>query len=338
MGYRYIGSKARLIDEINGYIDKYSGNGRFIDAFCGMGHVAIAAANKGWPIVINDQMLYAGYISRARLLTDAQVNFEALGGYDRVIAALNSVEGVQGYFWREYSPASLQFCGIERKYFTERNAMIIDAIRLQIKEWYTDELITENEKILLLVNLMEAINEVANIAGTYGCFLSKWTEQSNQLLKMKKSSLRENCGNVELLCTDVKSVDYRENDVVYLDPPYTKRQYASYYHILETIAVEDEPIVEGVSGLRPWKSKASDYCYKNKAQNSMIGLLERIESRKILISYSNDGHIQINDILPLIEEMGNVCVHELKQINRYKSNVETDGRMVKEYLIILEKV
>ena len=79
--------------EINGYIDKYSGNGRFIDAFCGIGHVAIAAANKGWPIVINDQMLYAGYISRARLFTDAQVNFEALGGYDRAIAALNSVGG-----------------------------------------------------------------------------------------------------------------------------------------------------------------------------------------------------------------------------------------------------
>ena len=54
MGYRYIGSKARLIDEISEYIDKYSGNGRVIEAFCGMGHVAIAAANKGWPIVIND--------------------------------------------------------------------------------------------------------------------------------------------------------------------------------------------------------------------------------------------------------------------------------------------
>lgn len=32
----------------------------------------------------------------------------------------------------------------------------------------------------------------------------------------------------------------------------------------------------------------------------MIGLLERIESRKILISYSNDGHIQINDIQDLV--------------------------------------
>ena len=40
-------------------------------------------------------------------------------------------------------------------------------------------------------------------------------------------------------------------DTVYLDPPYTKRQYAAYYHILETISLGDEPIVEGICGIRP---------------------------------------------------------------------------------------
>ena len=40
-------------------------------------------------------------------------------------------------------------------------------------------------------------------------------------------------------------------DTVYLDPPYTKRQYAAYYHILEAISLGDEPIVEGICGIRP---------------------------------------------------------------------------------------
>ncbi|MFR7732930.1 MAG: DNA adenine methylase [Collinsella sp.] len=35
--------------------------------------------------------------------------------------------------------------------------------------------------------------------------------------------------------------------IVYLDPPYTKRQCASYCHIPETIAYHDEPAVEGVA-------------------------------------------------------------------------------------------
>lgn len=125
--------------------------------------------------------------------------------------------------------------------------------------------------------------------------------------------------------------------MVYLDPPYTKRQYASYYHILETIAAEDMPIVEGVSGLRPWKEKASDFCYKRKALISMIDLLDSINSKKILLSYSNDGHIDLDELMPEMQKLGQVSVHELKNINRYKSNNETDGRKVKEYLIVLEK-
>ena len=44
-------------------------------------------------------------------------------------------------------------------------------------------------------------------------------------------------------------------DTVYLDPPYTKRQYAAYYHVLETLAYGDEPEVSGVTGLRPWEGK-----------------------------------------------------------------------------------
>ena len=35
---------------------------------------------------------------------------------------------------------------------------------------------------------------------------------------------------------DVLDVQYEDGDVAYFDPPYTKRQYAAYYHILETIA------------------------------------------------------------------------------------------------------
>ena len=337
MGYRYIGSKARIIDEIMKYVDTYPGKGRFIDAFCGMGHVAIAAVNKNWPVTINDQMKYAGFISKARLLAKSQVKFEKLGGYEEALKILNSLSGVEGYFWKEYSPASEVQVGIKRQYFSIENAKKIDAIRSQILKWSSEKLIIEDERILLLVNLMEAVNSVANIAGTYGCFLVKWTSQAEQQIKLVMSELRETKCDVIMSCDNVFNIDYNEEDVVYLDPPYTKRQYASYYHILETIAEEDMPIVEGVSGLRPWKDKASDFCYKKKALKSMIALLKSINSKKILISYSNEGHINLEELIAEMEKLGHVSVYELKNINRYKSNVETDGRKVKEHLIVLEK-
>lgn len=337
MGYRYIGSKARIVDEIMKFVDEYPGNGRFIDAFCGMGHVAIAAADKKWPVVINDQMKYAGFISKARLLSKSEIKFKKLGGYDSVLELLNSLPEKEGYFWKEYSPASEAQIGIKRQYFSVENAKKIDAIRSQILEWQSKKMISENEGILLLVNLMEAVNNVANIAGTYGCFLTKWTAQAGRPIEINMSELREKKCDVILSCSDVTNINYKEEDMVYLDPPYTKRQYASYYHILETIAEEDEPIVEGVSGLRPWKEKASDFCYKKKALKSMVDLLNSICSKKILLSYSNDGHIKLDELITEMEKMGHVSVHELKKINRYKSNVETDGRKVREHLIVLEK-
>lgn len=337
MGYRYIGSKARIVDEIMNYVDIYPGKGRFIDGFCGMGHVAIAAANKHWPVIVNDQMIYAGYISKARLLATSQAQFKNLGGYENVIRFLNELEGEKGFFWKEYSPASENLIGTRRQYFSINNAKKIDAIRNQIMKWTNNQLINEDERILLLVNLMEAINSVANIAGTYGCFLAKWTSQAEQPLKLEMSELRSDRCDVILSCDNVTNLDYKEDDVVYLDPPYTKRQYASYYHILETIAAEDMPVVEGVSGLRPWKEKASDFCYKRKALKSMIDLLDSINSKKILLSYSNDGHIDLDELMPEMQKLGQVSAHELKNINRYKSNNETDGRKVKEYLIVLEK-
>lgn len=337
MGYRYIGSKARIVERIIDNLDVYQGQGRFIDAFCGMGHVAVAAADKGWPVLVNDQMMYAGFIAKARLMDSTSISFGNMGSYEETIDRLNELDGREGYFWREYSPASANEIGIERKYFTEANAKKIDAIRLQIMEWHQNNVISEDEHILLLVNLMEAANTVANIAGTYGCFLSKWSSQSQQTLLLKASQLKKGKIDILMSCDDVMNVENNVNDVVYLDPPYTKRQYASYYHILETIAHEDEPVVEGVAGLRPWKEKSSNFCYKIKALNAMVQLVNRIRAKKILISYSNDGHININELFREMEHLGETTIIELDTLNRYKSYINVDNTSVKEYLLILEK-
>ena len=39
-------------------------------------------------------------------------------------------------------------------------------------------------------------------------------------------------------------------DILYLDPPYTKNQYSVQYHLLETIALYDNPVIRGTTGAR----------------------------------------------------------------------------------------
>ena len=53
MGYRYIGSKARIADEIIEYVKETAtmeSGGFFVDAFSGTGVVAEKAAQIGWPV------------------------------------------------------------------------------------------------------------------------------------------------------------------------------------------------------------------------------------------------------------------------------------------------
>ncbi len=336
MGYRYIGSKARIADTIVDYLGapKCDG-GRLIDSFSGTGIVACTAANRGWQVTINDMMRNALVMSEASLLSNNDVPFQALGGYKKVLNYLNDLDGEEGFFWKEYSPASASFIGIERKYFTEANAKKIDAIVRQIHGWKQEGTISDKEFSLLMSDSISAVNNVANIAGTYGCFLAKWTSQAENNLCLIPSVLRKEPANYIVSNRDVFEVASNPEDVVYLDPPYTKRQYASYYHILETMVIGDEPEVEGVAGLRPWKDKASVFCYKVKALKALTKLILQQNAHRVVVSYSNEGHVQLDELVEGLRDYGTVNIVEIGTIGRYRPNkkaVENEST-VNEFLI-----
>ena len=336
MGYRYIGSKARIADDIIAYLGKpASTEARFIDGFSGTGIVAAKAADIGWTIVINDMMKNAVVMSEARLLAECDVPFIKVGGYGKALDALNALEGCEGFIWREYSPASKGLCGIERKYFTEQNAKKIDAITQKVHEWRKEGIITHKEFSLLMANIITATNNVANIAGTYGCFLSKWSAAALNSIELAASALRAEPVQYTAHNSDVFDVQSSYKDIVYLDPPYTKRQYASYYHIHETIVCGDEPVVEGTSGLRPWKDKASVFCYKLKALDALVQLITNQKAHRVLLSYSDEGHVKLDELKERLSLHGTVKVISLGSIGRYRPNkvaVENNANVC-EYLI-----
>ena len=337
MSFRYIGSKSRIVDQIKARIGHSTG-GFFVDAFCGTGVVAEAAADLGWPIRINDNLSSAVISAGARLISAKEATFKKLGGYAQAIDKLNQAEAIEGFIWRSYSPASFDTCGIERRYFMKENAGRIDAMRALIREWIESGLIDEVEERLLIADLFGALNRVANIAGTFGCFLSKWTPQANIEIAMRPRELKAITTRVEASVGDVFDVRTEVNDVVYLDPPYTKRQYASYYHILETVALGDEPLVEGVAGLRPWRDRASDFCYKSRALSTLTRLIGGLQAERILLSYSSEGHINIKDLKFSLSKLGTSTMYPLGSIGRYRPNrvASAAGSDVKEYLVVVE--
>ena len=306
-----------------------------------MGSVAEQAANLGWPVAINDHLTYAVVMSAARLTSVAEAPFEALGGYAAAVDNLNGLMGKEGFIWREYSPAAAHqsAVGIERRYFSESNAARIDAVRTEIFDWHCAGLINETEQRVLVADLLGAANRVANIAGTYGCFLATWTAQSRGELSLRPRQLRVEPTGIEARVGDVSDLAVRSEDTVYLDPPYTKRQYASYYHILETITLGDAPVVEGVSGLRPWRHLASDFCYKRRALTALSTLIISMPAHRILLSYSSEGHVDLDDLTAALQGVGDVTTYPLASIGRYRPNQTASdaGSSVREYLMVIDR-
>ena len=116
----------------------------------------------------------------------------------------------------------MKYTGVARKYFTEANATRIDGIRLRIAAWRAGGEIRPTEERLLLADLLLAVNSVANIAGTYGCFLSYWSTQSQMPLALRPRTLFPHRVKVQASVSDVADVQVTPQDLVYLDPAVHK--------------------------------------------------------------------------------------------------------------------
>jgi adenine-specific DNA-methyltransferase len=283
---------------------------------------------------VNDTLSAAVALSSARVTGVRDAQFPQLGGYARAVRALNAAEPRQGFIFREYSPGSLAG-GPIRKYFTPENAGRIDGIRAQIEEWDLDGRISPVEKRLLIGDLLEAANAVANTAGTYGCFLASFSSTASRPLSLRPRMLLRGVHALDAHDGDVTEVPVDVDDVVYYDPPYTKRQYAAYYHILETIALGDEPAIEGKTGLRPWREKASDYCYKTRALTALAQLILNTSARAVFLSYSTDGHASLTDLQELLVGRGEVELTAVEDVARYRPNAaaRSGTPTVTEYLL-----
>ena len=110
-----------------------------------------------------------------------------------------------------------------------------------------------------------------------------------------------------------------EAPIIYADPPYTKRQYSAYYHILETIARNDRPEIGGKTGLRNWKEHSSRYCYRRSAGKALEELLERARCQYFFLSYNSDGQIPHEEIRSIMARFGETRYWEVPY-KRYKSN------------------
>lgn len=321
MSFRYLGNKTKLSEWIVGEIAKVIPAGATIaDPMCGTASVSLALARAGFSVTAADALAFPVIHARTRLAQQAPA-FEAFGGYDKALDWLRSIQPIEGYFFKEFGDAGTPANGRNpRLYFSASNAARIDGARVSIRDLAKSGTITKLEHNVLLHTLILATNKVANISGTYGYFLKELSKNAQLPIEFDSLKFERTPGNHSVLEGSVeKLASSLSVDAVYLDPPYTKRQYAGNYHILETLAQEDEPIAVGDGGLRLWKEQASDFCYRRSAGNAFRQILKELNVPHIFISYSQDGQVHENELIEILSEFGNVTIHE-QSYSRYRSN------------------
>lgn len=338
MSYRYLGNKTKLADWIVSTISKVLSPGSSIaDPMCGTASVSLALARAGYNVTASDALTFPVVHARTRLLAKRAPDFVALHGYAGALEWLRTVEPRSGYFSREFGEGGSPANGrSSRLYFSARNAALIDGLREEISRLNEDGAISALEHSVLLQHLLLATNRVANISGTYGYFRKTLSKASLRALEFEPLEFEDTPGSHKVLQGSVEELATSlGTDAVYLDPPYTKRQYAGNYHVLETIAREDEPIAAGDGGLRPWMDQASDFCYRRTAGRAFRTTMERLEARHVFISYSEDGQVSADELMSILTKFGHVDVHEQPH-GRYRSNDRVKDGLVLERLYHVE--
>lgn len=337
---RYYGGKGKLVNFIYETAKNLvtTPNPTVFDMFAGTSAVSKHFKTHNYRVYSNDILTFSYYRAIAYIELNSIPKFRRLRTVcDDPIEFLNNLIGTPGFITKYYSP----YEGNERQYVSIKNAKKIDCIRETIENWHRDELISTNEYAYLITCLIEGINLISNVTGTYAAYLKNWDRRAlKPLLLTHLTIVNNHKSNIAFNC-DANKVKYPSDvDICYLDPPYNGRQYTSNYFFIELIATGwfDKTIQpSGITGMIKFDDKKSDYCSKVKARSAFQSLLKNISSPYVMLSYNNEGIIPHDEI---VEDMS--CFGVVSEVNmthkRYRAiNQDGTNTLTKESIFVLKR-
>jgi len=342
---RFIGSKLLLLENIKEVIDDKAPDAfSFCDIFSGT--ACVARYFKQWYEIYSNDILYFSYVLQmATVKNDSIPDFEGLTSITNnkspieylnsmPLEQMNTLEQGKRFFQNNYAPTG------GRMYVTDDNALRIDYARNTIEEWKSRELINENEYYYLVACVVEGIPFVSNISGTYGAFHKTWERRSHKKFDLFPLDVYTNHKNNQCYNEDGMEVLKRiSGDILYIDPPYNERQYLPNYHVLETAAKYDNPKLRGVTGIREYEREKSRFCSKRTVVNAFTELMQNAHFKHIIMSYSSDGIMSIDEIKSIMKQFGKSQSFQIYEIDyrRFKSRNLTRMSKLKEFLFYIEK-
>ncbi len=330
----YIGSKYSLLDFLETTIETVTGyqvgdNYVFADLFAGTGIVGQTYKAKGCTVISNDIQYYSYVLNKHYIENIPELDTSLL-------ETLNNLPPAQGFIYKNYCEGS----GCGRNYFTNENGMKCDAIRIELEKLHTSGQIDDSLYFYYLASLVNSIDKYANTASVYGAFLKHIKKSAQKEFQLELLPVIP--GKVgKVYNEDINALAKKiSGDVLYLDPPYNARQYCSNYHVLETIARYDNPVLNGVTGLRDSSDQKSRFCSKRTVAEAFDELIQNAKFKYIFLSYNNEGLMSLDTIKEIMSRYGEYSFFT-QEYRRFKADKEENRNIAAdsttEYLHCLIK-
>ena len=364
----YIGNKRALLPFLQRVICRLPldpSRSTFLDPFAGSGAVSRLARFAGFFVRANDWEPYAWLINSCHLRlrpVDLDALFEVHGGWDALRGELNALppppEG-RRYISRHYAPRETASADWrkERLFYTQENARAIDAIRDRIEELYPGFAPPETPRFLAKAALLAPLlYEAATHTNTSGVFKAchkgfgghgrDALSRIMSPIRLRAPVLSASSAGAEVGCQDAASfLAPRSAEVCYLDPPYSVHQYGSNYFMLNSIALWDKPPVSDArardgrlrakAGIRPdWTKTRSAFCYRKSAAAALKEVLAAADCAWLIVSYSNEGLIELDELCDLLAETGELTV-EAQGYGRYPGGKQSLHRTARNMELAL---
>jgi adenine-specific DNA-methyltransferase len=301
---KYLGSKRTLLPLIVDTVDSLENVRSVVDLFSGTSRVGHALKNAGYRVLSNDHNAYAATLARCYVQADASMAEEAQPLLDQ----LQSLAPEPGYFTQHFCENS--------RFFKPENGARIDAMREAIASWS----LSEELEAVLLTSLMEAADRVDSTTGVQMAYLKAWAKRAHNpiALRMPKLLPQASAGKGQAHQLEaLQAAASLSADLVYLDPPYNQHKYVGNYHIWESLVLWDKPEVYGVACKRvDVRDRKSPFNSKPRFRAHFEALIQAIDARYLVLSFSNEGFLGRDDMLEILSNRGEVQVIE-RDFKRY---------------------
>jgi len=358
----YIGNKRRLLPLIQEALWNPSReNSIFLDLFSGSGVVSRLARLMGYNVIANDWEEYSRVLGESHLKLNRSDIVRLFGSSRTLKNLLNDLNTLPQpdesdcYMSRYYAPSDSDIHKAdyrkERLFYTRENALRIDAIRNYIEKNFPEGSGTDTMAIrsLLIGLLLCESSKHTNTSGVFKAYHKGFGGHGQDALSRITGRIElsypvlpsEYCKGAQIFCRDANELVMDKTlpsaDTAYLDPPYNQHQYGSNYHILNTIARWDKipaPLELNEKGVlkekaairRDWVRTKSPYCYKRTADLAFSELMEHLDARRILISYSNEGLIPFEKMMEICEKRGNISIIS-NEYTKFRGGRQSNSRL-----------